>query len=878
MKKYQKRLLSIAIAYGVVIVLVAVLFSQSFSTGAGDLQGNPLSGFGGMSGFGRARDKADGYDPAVYNSQGLQTTLPEGMTLAFRDGDVALYYHPEMFSIAVRNEKSGQVWLSNPSDVEGETLVGGATRDTLLSQLSVQYYNSGGQAVTLDSYNDSVKQGGASAKVSGNQLVVSYHISRTKITVDDIPQQLSDVRFEEILAKLEPADQEELKTYYRLQTLKGITSEKTKQILLDKYKNLEANDVYAIEVTTERVLLKVKALMDKAGYTTEDLIADNLENGIEAQVEAKAYFDMDLVYTLKNGRLSVQLDTASMQYVPTLPPTQIRVLEFFGAAGTQEVGYMLVPDGSGGLIHFNNGRVNAAPYNVSVYGKNPSMADTSRYQVAEQVLLPVFGLKNGSAAFVCSIKEGAELGRIGARVAGMTYSYNCVFASFDATLSQSMTLTSGEDTLVVMTEKNPYKGPLRLEYTFLEGENADYNGMAAAVRSDLLASGALPEGNAASALPLDVTFLGAVPVKTVIAGISVDVQTSMTSFSQAAGLVEELSKLGASPTSVGYIGWFNGGVAQKTVLDVRPESCLGGTKGLNALMESLSAKGIGFYPQTYFSTVFKTGDGYNKRSHAPRRLNGDVAVGYHYDFMNRYRKSGTINLVSPNHLVSFAETFLDKSASLQLPGLTSADLGTSLGADFSNSHSVDRVKAAELTVQALDVLAGKTQLRLSAPHLYAWKYASSISDLPLDDSWFAIVNESVPFVPMVLSGSISYSSRPLNMEADYRVALLEAVEYGAGLQYLLMAEEPGLLKETDYNLYYTGKADDWLPIAAADYSRAAAELASVSGKRIAAHQRLDVQLYRTTYENGVEVYVNYADTDAVYEGKTIGAKDYLVAG
>ena len=52
----------------------------------------------------------------------------------------------------------------------------------------------------------------------------------------------------------------------------------------------------------------------------------------------------------------------------------------------------------------------------------------------------------------------------------------------------------------------------------------------------------------------------------------------------------------------------------------------------------------------------------------------------------------------------------------------------------------------------------------------------------------------------------------------------------------------------------------------------------MAGKRIAAHQRLDVQLYRTTYENGVEVYVNYADTDAVYEGKTIGAKDYLVAG
>ena len=101
---------------------------------------------------------------------------------------------------------------------------------------------------------------------------------------------------------------------------------------------------------------------------------------------------------------------------------------------------------------------------------------------------------------------------------------------------------------------------------------------------------------------------------------------------------------------------------------------------------------------------------------------------------------------------------------------------------------------------------------------------------------------------------------------------------GLQVHFCVGRQRNGLLKETDYNLYYTGKADDWLPIAAADYSRAAAELASVSGKRIAAHQRLDVQLYRTTYENGVEVYVNYADTDAVYEGKTIGAKDYLVAG
>lgn len=48
----------------------------------------------------------------------------------------------------------------------------------------------------------------------------------------------------------------------------------------------------------------------------------------------------------------------------------IDLLEYFGAAGPEEEGYMFVPDGSGALIMFNNGKVNAPAYIGYVYGED----------------------------------------------------------------------------------------------------------------------------------------------------------------------------------------------------------------------------------------------------------------------------------------------------------------------------------------------------------------------------------------------------------------------------------------------------------------------------------------------------------------------------
>ncbi len=45
---------------------------------------------------------------------------------------------------------------------------------------------------------------------------------------------------------------------------------------------------------------------------------------------------------------------------------------------------------------------------------------------------------------------------------------------------------------------------------------------------------------------------------------------------------------------------------------------------------------------------------------------------------------------------------------------------------------------------------------------------------------------------------------------------------------------------------------------------------------IADHEQLDEQLFQTTYENGVQVIVNYSQNPATVNGETIEGFDYVV--
>ena len=86
----------------------------------------------------------------------------------------------------------------------------------------------------------------------------------------------------------------------------------------------------------------------------------------------------------------------------------IRVLPFLGAQPSNDPdGYMVVPDGSGGLIRFKQqASLHQTGFQEWVYGPDPASAQTTYDPYREPVTLPIFGLHAHGQAFLGIIDGG----------------------------------------------------------------------------------------------------------------------------------------------------------------------------------------------------------------------------------------------------------------------------------------------------------------------------------------------------------------------------------------------------------------------------------------------------------------------------------------
>ena len=205
-----------------------------------------------------------------------------------------------------------------------------------------------------------------------------------------------------------------------------------------------------------------------------------------------------------------------------------------------------------------------------------------------------------------------------------------------------------------------------------------------------------------------------------------------------------------------------------------------------------------------------------------------------------------------------------------------ADLGADLWSDFTADKSMNREEIAAAQAEALSGLTETLTLALRNPNGYALSAADAIYDLPSSDSGFRIADEAVPFYQAVVRGSIPYVSEPINYQDDCRMAFLQAVEFGAGLQYTLTWETTALLKDTDYAWINRGRFTDWEATIREQASAAAAVLSPLAGVEMTGHERLDVNVYKTTYANGAAVVVNYSGEAVTVDGVSIPAMDFAL--
>lgn len=870
MKSYHKRLLTVTVAMALLLCLSSVFVADVFRADARQLHITPTGSA--LSADGLNRSSGAVPTDADIERDGYDTALTAGFTLALEDGKSALYFQEKTAEVALMDKRTGHIWYSNPQNRAEETLVDGTTKLRLGAQVTVTYYDQKGAFGMMDSYNDAIAYDGMSYSVTADELRVTYRLGKVTVTLADVPQQISKSRMEAFTAALSEADRADLLKNYRLASIAGHEDD-TDYVnnLVKKYPNVVNEDVYYLTKDSSRILKKVKGYMDQCGYTYDDLDFDNAENGVVTETSSRAHFGVTLSYRLEDGALIAALQGDALTYDEKIPPYEIRLLEYFGAGDASEMGYMLVPDGSGSLIYYNNGKTNEPIFSTRIYGADTVSDTESAYVTDGRAALPVFGVKNGNAAMLVSIDQGAELCSVNARVAGMSNSYNTVYTSVLATSVDFMSIS---DSRQIYFESAPYRGDVVLRYAPLPEDENDYMGMARAYRQRLLASGTL-SGESAGKYALAADVICAAPTTEVVAGLPVEGMEALTTYAEAGQIAEALSGLGGE-VWLRLEGWQQGGLRQGSQTRIRPESILGGTDGLRSLAQQAEENGWRLFPETWLETD-RDANALVSRNAFIRDLCRDVAVRYEYDYTNRYRRYNgrTIYQLTAARFTRQAAQFATDAAKTGLSGVAVPDIGRDLWSDFTASAPVNRVGMARAQEDALSALNALT-VALRAPNAYALGYVDAIYDMPCGDSGFRLTDESVPFYPAVVRGSVPYVSEPINYADGVRMAFLQAVEFGAGLQYTLTWETTALLKDTEHSWVNRGRFADWEATIREQFARANEVLAPLAGVEMSAHERVAFNVYRTTYANGTSIVVNYGNEPVVVDGVTVPAKDFAL--
>jgi hypothetical protein len=667
---------------------------------------------------------------------------------------------------------------------------------------------------------------------------------------------------------------------------------------------------YVLLKNVPLVVQDLERIFGGAGYTIDDLRADNLRYRLDPPVPAIERFTIVVEYRLEGGSLVVRVPLGEARF-PMNVPTSYRVdfgtrdpgkllvfnangtkesrplyslslLRYFGCAGTDAAGSIFVPDGCGALIALNAEKETFPVYSEPVYGRDRAVSvDEVLPYDKRSSLLPVFGISRGDRALFAVIEQGDALASVRADVARSASPWNIVYASFD-TMPRTR-ITSGQVQLTVFQQR-AHQGDLQVRYFFLEGEDAGYAGMARRYRQYLEDRGDLAPLAAGARSPVYLDLVGAISDVRTVGLVPARVSIPLTTFAQAGDIAADLGAAGVTGLKLRLAGWLAGGLHSAYPRAAAPERALGGRAGLGGLAARLAAAGVELFPDVSLTTVWRDTwfDGFRESRDASRFLNRLPAAIPRYDVVTGNPLGETaFRVLSPARLPRLLDGFLAGYRRTGADGLSLADLGRTLDSDFRESERrlVDRQQALDIERAQWERLAAAFPGRLMAEGAgeYAFRYVDHLVDMPDSMTGVGIADREVPFLQMVLHGAIPYAGSPINLAPDPARALLRCVEYGAAPRWRLFAADPSLVKGTEFADLFDAAWPAWRDRVAAWSRRLDADLGGLAAERIVDHREAGPGVFQTVYGNGAVVTVNYGDVPVTVDGRTVGALDYSVS-
>lgn len=579
-----------------------------------------------------------------------------------------------------------------------------------------------------------------------------------------------------------------------------------------------------------------------------------------------------IVFQLKNGTIkeSGNYTLASVIFAP-----------FLGSTVSNEIdGYVFVPDGPGALIRFSKPAHYLNWFEKRVYGKDYGIDNLASVndlrskrpndflREEPSILTPVFGIVHGvkKNAIFGVVTSGKEYSSIIAYPSGILSFYNWSSAKF-LYRQKYLQPTSRSGAGIQVAQKDMNKFDAELEISFLTGSDADYVGMAKYYRDNYLKH-ILSKKIVGNDVPIAISLIGSDIEKRVIGYRTIPI----TTFKQMEKIVSELKSSGVGNLKVIISGWQKGGIHGNKISKFSFEDSLGDLDDLMNLLKNSKKDGYDVYLL----------DNVTKVTEKQINLKKEVGINLSQSVIYEDRDNRELWLYRSyyTNIVLASQYVFEKITKLTEKGIQNFALneyGSKLYGDLKYGHEFFRSDALKLVEKTLEGIRKKVNsLYLSNPNDYIWKYVDGILDIPMNCSQYLFETDTVPFLQIVLSGSIDYFAPYVNNSFFSRIDILKMIEYGALPSFLLTWVDNYLIKKTPLWDYPSTKYGDWKIKIIETYKEVSDALKNVRGAKIVDRFVIEPGIVVVSYDNGKSIVVNYTPKTYVLNEQKIKPQSWIV--
>lgn len=800
-----------------------------------------------------------------------KNTLPgyEDYRLVTESEYLMLFLNEETTDVAIYDKRNDSITFAVPPAAEEDPVANAVNKDYLKSHIIVNYFNASRTEGIYDSWSMAVERGQFHYEAIENGLRVIYEMGDFSNSSGIVPQYLSEEKFGEISAVLPEDEAAALGRYFTA----NLDISGMRQLLKTARNN-------------RNVQTKIQTMLEKAGFTEEDYVEQMALAG--SNVTVPVSFKIALEYRLVGDYVDVSVPVSAIEENGGASIFRVQLLRNFAAADSKEEGYIVVPNGDGSIIRFNNGKTNAGNYSQFLYGIDMLAADYTVMESANNASMALYGLCKENGTILATVEDGASLASITAGVAGKVNNYNYVYTSFVIRGSETLEMfgTTGNEAALPIVEPKPYNSNLTVRYTFLDEDHRGYTGIANYYRNHLMEEGILTPIVDDEDIKFYYDVITGVEMTEFFLGKQYMGLTAMTTFEEAAQMSAYLAEEGINNQVLNLQGWFNGGYYHDVADRIRVPWKLGGKNGLEQLNDSVKENGGSLYADVAFQKVTFDSKRYNYQAESAKYYGSGYVASFGQVNPVTLRQTSSLgysetmyDLISPKFLVRYVSDFTRKFNGYDVDGISLRDLGTAVHSDKKRSNQIHREDALDVVIAQLDNMdASQKNILINEANDYAWKAADDIINLPLNDNDYVIVDANIPLYEMIVHGSIDYCGDVFNLTdaADDRMQILTMIEYGAAPHFVFTWEETTKMKYSGLNSNYSTTFGTWVDKASEVYKEANDSLRPVRAATMESHEILDNGVRKICYSNGVTIYVNYSDSACTADGIRISAMDYAV--